>query len=448
MNSTAPAALGDHLDEAAFGKFHLLIAALGMLISVTDGYDLLAMAAVAPVVSHEWALPASALGLPLSASLVGVAVGSIFAGIFADRWGRRLALLVLYGLGALATIATMTSATIGQFVAYRFVTGFGFGGTLPLILALAAEYMPRHLRSFVLTVMFAGNPLGAALASFAAGPLVAAGGWPAVFAAGGILPLFVLLLLAWKLPESIRFLALRERKEAVVKLLDRIRPNAVLIDEPLGLRETGDGRAGVLSLLTPSELGNTAALWGVFFCTQLMIFFLASLLPTLFRESGLALAVALQATALYQLGGVVGSVAGGWALDRGAPRMVLFGLYGLAIVALAWLSMAIATGIALMGAAFLVGVGANGAQIALNAYTASIYPTSVRAVGLGWALGIGRIGAIVSPLIGAGLLLAGFSPKHMLLALSVPAGLAALGLCLLKREPPRSAATKPPLPVH
>ena len=128
--------------------------------------------------------------------------------------------------------------------------------------------------------------------------------------------------------------------------------------------------------------------------------------------------------------------------------MVLFGLYGLAIVALAWLSMAIATGIALMGAAFLVGVGANGAQIALNAYTASIYPTSVRAVGLGWALGIGRIGAIVSPLIGAGLLLAGFSPKHMLLALSVPAGLAALGLCLLKREPPRSAATKPPLPVH
>ena len=58
----------------------------------------------------------------------------------------------------------------------------------------------------------------------------------------------------------------------------------------------------------------------------------------------------------------------------------------------------------------IAGACTNGAQAGLNALAATIYPTPLRATGTGWALGVGRIGAILGPLAGGGLIAAGFAP--------------------------------------
>lgn len=66
---------------------------LCMLFNVIDGLDVMAMAFTASRVAAEWALSGAQLGLLLSASLVGMALGSLLAAPRADRFGRRPLLL-------------------------------------------------------------------------------------------------------------------------------------------------------------------------------------------------------------------------------------------------------------------------------------------------------------------------------------------------------------------
>src|SRR6201985_1922792 len=106
---------------------------------------------------------------------------------------------------------------------------------------------------------------------------------------------------------------------------------------------------------------------------------------------------------MLQIGGVVGTFALGSVIDRFSFRALALVYFGatFAVAAIGQLGhSAVLVSIAIFAAGFCV----VGGQIAANALTAGYYPTSVRATGIGWALGIGRIGSIVGPLFGGGVL--------------------------------------------
>src|SRR5688500_1694579 len=71
----------------------VLVIAMGVLINMVDGFDLLAASLVSPILTREWGLSPEMLGVLLSAGPLGTATGALLLSPVADLFGRRTAIL-------------------------------------------------------------------------------------------------------------------------------------------------------------------------------------------------------------------------------------------------------------------------------------------------------------------------------------------------------------------
>ena len=104
--SDSYSALQRTFDEAPMRRAQVLAVAIVAMIAAMDGFDVQAMAFVAPVVGKAWLVGRATLGLVLASSLFGMAAGAVILSPLADIVGRRPA--VLGGL-ALISVATLLS---------------------------------------------------------------------------------------------------------------------------------------------------------------------------------------------------------------------------------------------------------------------------------------------------------------------------------------------------
>ncbi|EPN39760.1 4-hydroxybenzoate transporter, partial [Pseudomonas syringae pv. actinidiae ICMP 18807] len=87
---------------------------------------------------------------------------------------------------------------------------------------------PERLKSLLVTSMFCGFNLGMACGGFVSAKLIPSMGWHSLLMLGGILPLVLAVVLMVWLPESARFLVVRNRgAEQIRKVLAPIAPKAV-----------------------------------------------------------------------------------------------------------------------------------------------------------------------------------------------------------------------------
>ena len=97
------------INETAMSTRQWIVVVLMVLLNALDGFDVLSSAFAAPGISAEWGIERAALGVVLSAELVGMGFGSVILGGMADKFGRKntmLLCLVLMASGMfLASIA-------------------------------------------------------------------------------------------------------------------------------------------------------------------------------------------------------------------------------------------------------------------------------------------------------------------------------------------------------
>jgi AAHS family 4-hydroxybenzoate transporter-like MFS transporter len=369
-----------------------------------------------------------------SAGLFGLMIGALVFGPVADRLGRKTVIIfstLAFGLGALATAFAWDLTSL---LVLRFLTGLGLGGAMPNAIALTSDFSPKRRRATMVMIMFCGFSIGAALGGLLAADMIPRFGWRAVFLIGGATPLLMAPILVARLPESVRFLAIKgDAMERVAALLGKISPKTAFAPgAQFVVRETHLPGIPVAHLFREGRTSVTLLLWVVFFMSLLDIYFLANWLPTVLNDLGASVSEAVVIGSMLQTGGVVGTLALGSLVDRFSFRALgliyFFGVFAVGAIGQLGHSAAL-VGVAIFAAGFCV----IGGQIAANGLTAGFYPTSIRATGVGWALGVGRIGSIVGPVVGGLLLGAKWSAAAVFMAAAGAALCAALASFALGR---------------
>ncbi len=421
------------LDGQRFSAYQWLILVLCFLIVAVDGFDTAAMGYVAPALVQDWGIDRASLGPVMSAALFGLAFGAIFAGPMADRVGRKKVLVLSVFFFGACSLATAYAPSLSWLTALRFLTGLGLGAAMPNAVTLISEFAPARHRAVLVNTMFCGFPLGSAAGGFVAAWIIPHHGWHSVLLLGGVVPLALAVVLVGLLPESVRYLVLHRRPaEQIRKVLERVTGSALGHVSTFTIHEAAPaGKSAIGTVLSPRYRLGSVMLWTTYFMGLLIFYLLTSWMPTLMKDAGFTLQRASLLTALFPLGGGIGTIAAGWFMDRFNPNKVIALTYALTAVLIYAVGQGTGSLLTLGVLIFLAGTAMNGAQSSMPSLAAGFYPTQGRATGVAWMLGIGRFGGIAGALLGAELLRLHLGFDTIFTLLSVPALLAA-GALLVK----------------
>ncbi|QRM57977.1 MFS transporter [Sinorhizobium sp. BG8] len=419
--------VNEAIDNNPFGSFQWTVVVLCALLLIVDGYDVFVAGTVLPSLIAEWGLTKPQAGTLQAWGLFGMMFGALVFGPLADRIGRKKGIAISFMLFTIATLLTGFAGSPTEFKIFRFVAGLGCGGLMPNAVALMNEYAPKRLRGTMVALMFSGYSVGGMVAAGLGIGMIPMYGWKPMFFIAAI-PLLMLPVILWKLPESLGFL-IRQGKQGQAKAIyAKIDPSACLdIDDKLVFSETKGASASVSELFRHQRALRTTMLWVSFFCCLLLVYLLSSWLPKVLQEAGYAEKASLLSLFSLNFGGMVGAIAGGWLGDRfGLPKVVV-GFFLAATVSIALIGLNLPAAILFL-MVFVAGATTIGTQILLYASVAQLYNLSVRSTGLGWASGVGRIGAIVGPTLGGVLLARELPLQQNFLIFAIPAAVSTLAM--------------------
>lgn len=398
------------IDHRSGGRRALVLA---FLAAVIEGFDLQAAGVAVPKLAPAFGLTPQQIGLFFSSATFGLIFGALAGGRIADAWGRRTGLLLSLVVFGLFSVATALVASFDQLVVMRFLTGVGLGGALPNLVNIAAESADPDRRGRAVSIMYAGVPLGGAVASGVAMIGLHGDDWHSIFVIGGILPLLLAPAIHVMLP-----------------------PLRVVKSEAKSVSAAFSG------IFAPQTLLTTTALWISFFLGLLVVYLLLNWMPQLLVSRGLARNEASLVQILFNLGGVVGSLVGGRMLDGKNPLVPVAIGFAAAAAALFVLGMLPAN----LGLTLLAGALVGGAILCVQAILYGVapqcYPFEIRGTGVGMAVAIGRFGSIAGPLFAGFLVAGGGTPSDVMFALvpiTLLAGFATVALLVRRGRSPQPA---------
>ncbi len=359
----------------------VLVVTLCFLLNMLDGTDLLIMSFIAPVLSQDWSVSPQRLGVLFSASLAGMAIGCLAVAPWADRFGRRV--LILMALTVTASAMTLSALThdVFELMVARLFVGIGVGTIGVTMTTLAAEFSPARYANFAVGFVQAGWPFGSIITAFVAANWLPGHSWQSMLVGIGVLSVGLLVLMWLLLPESLSFLALKRGASR----------GPALTLSPL---------AAVAALFKEGRALPSVLLWSAVTLGYFDLYFVISWIPKLVTQAGLPLSQAIYAGATYNLGAFMGTAAVGWIAVRFPLHRVIATYLGLAAITLlvfggfnmpVWLTLLVA---------LCIGVTVQGGFNGFWALSARLYPADMRNTGVGWALGVGRVGAVLGPIVG------------------------------------------------
>jgi AAHS family 4-hydroxybenzoate transporter-like MFS transporter len=392
-----------YIDAHPFSRFQWLMMGLCFLIVLVDGMDTAAIGYIGPSLVKGWGISKAALGPVLSAALFGLAAGAVMSGPAADRFGRRSVLIAATVFFGAMSLATAFCGSVESLVVLRFLTGIGLGAAIPNAITLVSEYAPARSRAIIVNTTYCGFSVGAAIGGFLSSWLIPHFGWHSLFLVGGIVPLVLVLGVMLWVPESVRYMVKRgASKERIHAPLARIAPLDLSRIDSFQMAERIDtkARTSVGAILSQRFLVGTLMLWLTYFMGLVIFYLLMSWMPLLMNEAGFTPERAALLTALFPLGGGIGTIASGWLMDRWNANIIVMLGYLLTAAFIFVVGQALGS-IGLVSALiFLAGTTMNGAQSSMPSLAAMFYPTQSRATGVSWMYGVGRFGGIAGVALG------------------------------------------------
>ena len=178
--------IGKTLDEGPYSSLQKIVFLLAALSIVMDGFDGQLIGYAIPALLKEWGLTRGDFSPTVAAGLVGMGIGSALAGFFADKFGRRWAIIGSVMIFSVATFAIGFANGITEITVFRLIAGMGIGGALPSSTTMTAEFTPTRRRTLAVTATIVCVPLGGMLAGIFASYILPSYGWRWMFFIGGV----------------------------------------------------------------------------------------------------------------------------------------------------------------------------------------------------------------------------------------------------------------------
>lgn len=141
----------------------VVVASLGGLLF---GFDTAVISGTEKALQQLFGLSRFWLGFTVASALIGTVIGSLVAGYPADRWGRRLTLIVIAVLYFVSAVGSAWAWDWFSLVFFRFLGGLGVGGSSVVAPMYIAEISPPRWRGRLVAVVQFNIVFGILLAFF------------------------------------------------------------------------------------------------------------------------------------------------------------------------------------------------------------------------------------------------------------------------------------------
>lgn len=428
------------IDDNPMGVRQWTIVILMVLLNALDGFDVLSSAFAAPGITLEWGIPRVELGVVLSAELVGMGFGSVLLGGYADKGGRKPAMLICLVIMAIGMYLAHSASAVLPMTLFRFFTGLGIGGMLAATNAVVAETTNRKHRAMAISIYVIGYPIGGVLGGLAASEwLLVDYDWRAVFLFGAAVTAVMIPLVALLVPETPAFIAARRKPGALEKVNKSLRAlNKPSISALPEVRQDAP-KPKVSDILSKPGLRKVTWLLALGYTFHTFTFyFVLKFAVQIVASAGFTQPEAATTLTWANVGGAIGGLLFGFLLKKWDIKGPTIVAMLLGIGALAYFGTGQDTLAMWRTAAFLTMFFLNAAIVGFYAAFARGFPAYARGTGTGFALGVGRAGAAGSPLVAGALFTALGNDQVLPVAVIMTAG-CLLSIVMLLLVPLRDA---------
>src|SRR5437899_6211858 len=175
--------------------------ASGILGWVLDAFDFFVVVFLVDALANNFHVGKKEIVFTITLTLAMRPVGALLFGSLADRFGRRIPLVICVLYFSIITALSAFVPTFSLFVLMRALYGIGMGGYWGIGASLAMESAPRRWRGLLSGMMQGGYPLGYLLAAVAMETVLPNFGWKAMFLCGFGVALLIAALII-RAPES------------------------------------------------------------------------------------------------------------------------------------------------------------------------------------------------------------------------------------------------------
>ena len=151
-----------------------------------DAFDFFLVVFSLTAIAREFGRPDKAIALTITVTLAFRPVGALIFGLMADRYGRRLPLMVNLVFYSVIEVLSGFAPSYTTFLVLRALFGIGMGGEWGVGASLAMEKAPHHRRGVLSGVLQEGYACGYLLAAICYFGVFPRWGWRPMFFLGGL----------------------------------------------------------------------------------------------------------------------------------------------------------------------------------------------------------------------------------------------------------------------
>ncbi|HTF67521.1 MAG TPA: sugar porter family MFS transporter [Edaphobacter sp.] len=203
---------------AVRGVFLLRVSFIAGLGGILYGFDVGIIAAALLFVRNTFALSTHMQEIVVSVVPAGTMAGAIVGGILSDRLGRRATLLWSGAIFIVGSILAPLAPTIGFLIIARSLLGFAIGFTSVTAPVYVSELSPPQTRGTLIGLYQFALTFGIVFANLIGYWFASEESWRLMFAIG-IVPAAVFLALVFTVPESPRWLYIKNRSSEAEQVL-------------------------------------------------------------------------------------------------------------------------------------------------------------------------------------------------------------------------------------